>query len=80
VPTAPTPYPPAERLDLVEQLPAAAPRHRVSDPYRWLEDPDDPRTREWSAAQDALFAEARATWPDRDAVAARLADVVRAVG
>ena len=44
-------YPDAERLDLVEDLHG----HRVADPYRWLEDADDPRTKEWSAAQDELF-------------------------
>ncbi|GIJ53403.1 prolyl oligopeptidase family serine peptidase [Virgisporangium aurantiacum] len=45
-------YPDADRLDLVEDLHG----HRVADPYRWLEDTDDPRTKEWSAAQDELFA------------------------
>jgi prolyl oligopeptidase len=43
-------YPPAERLDLVDDLHG----HPVADPYRWLEDPDDPRTQQWSATQDAL--------------------------
>ena len=43
-------YPEAPRLDLVDDLHG----HRVADPYRWLEDPADPRTREWSQAQDAL--------------------------
>ena len=38
-------YPEAPRLDLVEELHG----HRVADPYRWLEDPDDPRTRGWTA-------------------------------
>ena len=47
--TAPA-YPRAERLDLVDHLHGRA----VADPYRWLEDPDDPRTREWSTAQDTL--------------------------
>ncbi|GAA1025974.1 prolyl oligopeptidase family serine peptidase [Virgisporangium ochraceum] len=45
-------YPAAERLGLVEDLHG----HRVADPYRWLENTDDPRTKEWSAAQDELFA------------------------
>ncbi len=38
--TAAPAYPPAERLDLVDHLHG----RRVADPYRWLEDPDDPRT------------------------------------
>lgn len=68
-------YPAAERLDLVEGLPVGAPaaqQRRVADPYRWLEDVTDPRTAAWSAAQDELVERARATWPGRDALAARL--------
>jgi prolyl oligopeptidase len=43
-------YPPTERDELVED------RHGnpVPDPYRWLEDPDSPRTRAWVAAQNAV--------------------------
>jgi prolyl oligopeptidase len=44
-------YPDAPRLDVVEDLHG----QRVADPYRWLEDADDPRTKEWAAAQDDLF-------------------------
>jgi prolyl oligopeptidase len=43
-------YPAALRLDLVEDLHG----HPVADPYRWLEDPADLRTAEWSEAQDEL--------------------------
>ena len=52
-------YPPARRLDLVEDLHG----HRVADPYRWLEDADDrahrglvarPRTSCWPSALDGL--------------------------
>ena len=64
-------YPPAERLDLVEQLHGRA----VADPYRWLEDPADPRTVAWSEAQDDLFAATAAGWPARD----RFAERVRAL-
>jgi len=71
-------HPHAPRLELVEDLPATAPSRAVADPYRWLEDADDPRTRDWSAAQDALFAAARATWSERQGVAARLADLLSA--
>ena len=55
-------YPEAERLDLTET------RHRLSiaDPYRWLEDPADPRTEAWLAAQQDLFSTVRGTWPVED--------------
>nr|WP_255480315.1 prolyl oligopeptidase family serine peptidase [Quadrisphaera sp. RL12-1S] len=59
-------------------MPAGAPRYRIADPYRWLEDSGDERTRAWSAAQDALFAAQRQTWPGRDAVAARVAQLLSA--
>ncbi len=63
-----TSYPPAERLDLVETLHG----HRVADPYRWLEDPADPRTKDWSAAQDGLVAEHLGGLPGREPLAAAL--------
>ena len=67
VTTAPA-YPRAERLDLVDHLHGRA----VADPYRWLEDPDDPRTREWSTAQDALARAHLDALPGRDRLAATL--------
>ena len=67
-------YPEAERLDLVDQLHG----HGVPDPYRWLEDVDDPRTIAWSEAEDALFAEQASTWPGRPALAARLRELLAA--
>jgi prolyl oligopeptidase len=66
--TAAPAYPRAERLDLVDQLHGRP----VADPYRWLEDPDDPRTREWSAAQDALARAHLDALPGRDRLAATL--------
>jgi prolyl oligopeptidase len=51
-------YPGAERLDLVEVMHG----RRIADPYRWLEDPANPRTRDWSAKQDELFAHWQARW------------------
>ena len=59
--TGPVGYPPAERLDLVESLHGRP----VADPYRWLENPQDPRTQAWSAGQDELFAARAAGWPAR---------------
>ncbi|MGY1828868.1 prolyl oligopeptidase family protein [Geodermatophilus sp. SYSU D01180] len=67
-------YPDAERLDLVEDLHG----HRVADPYRWLEDPDDPRTQEWTAAQDGLTADVLGALPLRAGLAARLERLVHA--
>ena len=66
--TAAPAYPRAERLDLVDHLHGRA----VADPYRWLEDPDDPRTRDWSAAQDALARGHLDALPGRDRLAATL--------
>ncbi|HJX43764.1 MAG TPA: prolyl oligopeptidase family serine peptidase [Geodermatophilus sp.] len=67
-------FPDAERLDLVEDLHG----HRVADPYRWLEDPADPRTQAWTAAQDALAADVLGALPLRPAFAARLEELVHA--
>ena len=67
-------YPPAERLDLVETLHG----HRVADPYRWLEDPADPRTVQWSAAQDALAVEHLGALPGRERLAASLRELLAA--
>jgi prolyl oligopeptidase len=64
-------YPPAERLDVVEELHG----RRVADPYRWLEDAADPRTVAWSSAQDALFTECRRSWTARPVLRARLAEL-----
>ena len=58
-------YPPAHRLDLVEDLHG----HQVADPYRWLEDPDSTETKDWSAARTPCSRPLRASWPGRDAPA-----------
>jgi prolyl oligopeptidase len=67
-------YPEAPRLDLVEELHG----HRVADPYRWLEDVDDPRTRAWTQAQDELASAFLAELPLRAAFAGRLEQLVHA--
>ncbi|MGW7131170.1 prolyl oligopeptidase family serine peptidase [Streptomyces bobili] len=63
------PYPAAPRSGPVEVVHGRP----VADPYRWLEDPRDPATVAWSAAQDLLYAEEEARWPDRDALRGRMA-------
>ena len=60
-------YPPARRMDLVDDLFG----HRVADPYRWLEDADSAETRQWLSAEEELWAAYRAELPGRDAFAAR---------
>jgi prolyl oligopeptidase len=73
----PAAYPPAERLDLVEELPAP-PGVPVADPYRWLEQADDERTRAWAAAQDDLVASHRAGWTSRAHFAGRVLELLGA--
>ena len=68
------PYPHADRLDLVEDLHG----HRVRDPYRLLEDPDDPGTATWSAAQDEIARAHLDALPGRDALGARLTQLLSA--
>jgi prolyl oligopeptidase len=67
-------YPEAPRLDLVKDLHG----HPVADPYRWLEDVADPRTRSWTDAQDALASELLSALPLRAQFAARLEELVHA--
>ncbi len=59
--------PVAERDEHVEWLHG----HAIADPYRWLEDPSDPRTVRWQAAQDELWRTAEL--PDRRAFQTRVA-------
>ena len=66
-------YPEAPRRGLVEELHG----HRVPDPYRWLEDPDDPATKDWSAAQDELARGVLDALPGRDTLAGRLTSLLR---
>ena len=66
-------YPPARRLDLVEDLFG----HRVADPYRWLEDADSAETRQWLAAEEELWTAYRADLPRRDAFAARVRELLQ---
>ncbi|MGH3933657.1 MAG: prolyl oligopeptidase family serine peptidase [Pseudonocardiaceae bacterium] len=63
-----TQYPAAQRLELVEQLHGRA----VADPYRWLEDPADPRTLTWAAEQDRLAHAVLGALPGRTTVSREL--------
>jgi len=75
VPTNDVPaYPPARRGSDVDNLHG----HVVTDPYRWLEDPDTPETQDWLKQQDALFEAQRDTWPGRTQVRHRLTELMAA--
>lgn len=65
---APYTYPPAPRGGPVEIVHG----QRVADPYRWLEDPRNPATTAWCAAQNLLYAEEEARWPARDPLFAQI--------
>jgi prolyl oligopeptidase len=65
-------YPPAPRQDVVEEIHGRP----VADPYRWLEDADDPATQAWSKAQDELVRPYLERQPGRDAFATRLRELL----
>jgi prolyl oligopeptidase len=67
-------YPPARRLDLTDDLHG----HAVPDPYRWLEDAGSEESQSWLAAQDALLAEHMAGLTGREALAARIYELLGA--
>ncbi len=63
---APPPYTPVEPV--TEVLHGV----RVTDPYRWLEDPDSPRTREWLQAQTEYARRYLDAIPGRQRIRARV--------
>jgi prolyl oligopeptidase len=65
--TVPLPYPAARRSNISDDYHGV----RVDDPYRWLEEADDPETIAWVEAQNAL-ARSRLDGPQRDALVKRL--------
>jgi prolyl oligopeptidase len=69
-----TSYPDPMRQDLSEEIGG----HLVADPYRWLEDPGSDETAAWLTAQDALYAGHVAGLPGREALAARVGELLAA--
>ena len=65
-------YPAARRQDLVDHLHG----HEVADPYRWLEDPASEETVAWLAAEDELWTSIAAELRGREAVSARMTELV----
>ena len=67
-PTERPAYPDAPRLDVADEFHGTV----VPDPYRWLEDPDDPRTVAWMDQQRSLMADERGRWTTREGFATRV--------
>jgi prolyl oligopeptidase len=67
------PSPPATPRDAVEEVLHGV---TVADPYRWLEDEKAPPVQAWMKAQDAFTRAHLATLPGRDALVARLKEVL----
>ena len=66
-------YPQARRLELTEDIGG----HRVSDPYRWLEDDTSDERGGWLAAQAELFGSYREEeLPGRDRLAAHVRELL----
>ena len=65
---APFSYPPAERVEVVDDYHGTF----VPDPYRWLEDPDDDRTRDFVRAQNLLSMAYLQSLPERSRMEASM--------
>ncbi len=64
-------YPPARRAGTVDDYHGT----EIADPYRWLEDPDDPDTKSFVAAQDALSRSYLDALPERDGLHRRMSEL-----
>ncbi|WP_326643143.1 prolyl oligopeptidase family serine peptidase [Streptosporangium sp. NBC_01755] len=67
------PYPPASRVELVEELHGVP----VPDPYRWLEDPNDPATKDWLVGQARLLETELDILPGREGFKTRITELLR---
>ncbi|MEQ8316134.1 MAG: prolyl oligopeptidase family serine peptidase [Phycisphaerales bacterium] len=65
-------YPAAPTVDVVDELHGVS----VADPYRYMEDPDDPRLIEWADQQDALFEDVIQHADSREAYQERLTELL----
>jgi prolyl oligopeptidase len=72
----PSPEPPATRREPIVEILHGV---RVEDPYRWLEDGDDPEVQSWTREQGRHTRERLEAVPGRDALRRRLAALL-AVG
>ena len=66
------PYPPTRTTTAADVLHGVT----VPDPYRWLEDAKSPEVQAWMKAEDDLARQRLAALPGRDAIAARLKELL----
>ena len=64
-------YPPAPKNDQVDDYPGT----KVADPYRPLENPDSPESRQWIDAENKITLDFLKTIPERDGIKKRLTEV-----
>jgi prolyl oligopeptidase len=67
-------YPPAPRHDVAETIHGQV----VSDPYRWLEEPESDETKRWLAEQDDLFKQTADALPGRPRLTERIRQLLGA--
>ena len=72
--SAALPAPPPTRMEVVRDTLHGT---VIADPYRWLESKDAPETRAWIAAQTAYYHQVMDPVPGRDALRARLAQLLK---
>jgi prolyl oligopeptidase len=65
-------YPPTRRSDVLDTLHGV----QIADPYRWLEDEKSPEVQAWMKAQDDVARAWLRKLPGRDAMAARLKELL----
>jgi len=65
------PYPVTPTVDVVDMLHGVP----VADPYRWLEDTEDPSTRQWISSQNALTEGLLSAVPAREEIRDRLTEL-----
>ncbi len=65
---------PVTRIEAVEEVYHG---QTVVDPYRWLEDWDDPAVKAWSETQNTYARDALAALPERPAVHARISEILK---
>ena len=66
------PYPPTRTTQASDVIHGFT----VKDPYRWLEDEKSPEVQAWMTAQDGFTRQRLASLPGRDALAARLKELL----